>query len=202
MPLYKMLVAMYADGGLERDAAVCTPWFNDHGATSDPANLCSQLADVFVKTSTGWWKEANTQVRVTAYEHTPGDPTTGPPKASVLRNSGAFLPATCTRDQALCLSFYAGENTGRKRGRLYLPVYGRPAAETAGVRPGATIIAAAKALGVALGGIGGLDVDWVVHSKADDASYTVTNIWVDDEWDTQRRRGLKATTRSTQAVSG
>jgi hypothetical protein len=29
----------------------------------------------------------------------------------------------------------------------------------------------------------------------------VSNAWVDDEWDTQRRRGLKGTTRQQTAIT-
>jgi hypothetical protein len=39
--------------------------------------------------------------------------------------------------------------------------------------------------------------DWVVYSPTDDAYHEVANGWVDNAWDTQRRRGYKPTSRTT-----
>jgi hypothetical protein len=39
--------------------------------------------------------------------------------------------------------------------------------------------------------------NWIVYSKVAGAGYGVSDYWVDDEWDTQRSRGLRATTRQT-----
>jgi hypothetical protein len=54
----------------------------------------------------------------------------------------------------------------------------------------------------ALSALGGIDVDWVVHSPTHDTNTKVKEAWVDDEWDTQRRRGQRATKRITRAQSG
>jgi hypothetical protein len=53
-----------------------------------------------------------------------------------------------------------------------------------------------------LAGLGGLDVDWVVYSRVTDTARKVTNWWVDDAWDIQRRRGLRPTTRTEGTTSG
>jgi hypothetical protein len=200
MPLYKTLVAITADTGLSADKFVLTPWFNDHGATTDPDNLAGQIADVFVGQS-GSWCVASTEVLVTMYLHTPGDPTSGPPVGSALKYKGTVVASTIfPREVACCLSFYGGTNQPRKRGRLYLPmsISGLGYA----VRPGGGTMTKALTMATKLSAVGGVDVDWVVHSKANDASYTVTNAWCDDEWDTQRRRGLRPTTRQLLSVSG
>jgi hypothetical protein len=45
--------------------------------------------------------------------------------------------------------------------------------------------------------IGGEDVEWAIYSPTANLHKTITDIWVDDAWDTQRRRGLAPTTRDT-----
>jgi hypothetical protein len=43
--------------------------------------------------------------------------------------------------------------------------------------------------------------NWVVFSPRDGkAQGGVSDIWVDDEWDTVRSRGMKATTRQTAKI--
>jgi len=42
--------------------------------------------------------------------------------------------------------------------------------------------------------------NWVVFSRRNNASYGVSNIWADDEWDTVRTRGLRGTARSVGVV--
>lgn len=202
MPLYKCIVAIPADTSLPKDRILLSPWFNDHGLTTDPASIAGQVVDVFAG-PTAWLKQS-IEATCTVYQHTPGTPTFGPPVASVTRYPGTVRASNCPRDVALCLSFYAGTNVKRRRGRLYLPISIRTGAGTdiAFARPSASLRTEAAALGTALSAVGGADVDWVVHSTVDDASYKVTNVWVDDEWDTQRRRGLTATTRSALSVSG
>jgi hypothetical protein len=39
--------------------------------------------------------------------------------------------------------------------------------------------------------------DWVLRSPSDHAFKPITNVWVDDEWDTMRSRGTRPTTRVT-----
>jgi hypothetical protein len=41
-----------------------------------------------------------------------------------------------------------------------------------------------------------------VYSPTTGQTKKVEHWWVDDEWDTQRRRGLRATTRDEGTVSG
>lgn len=110
---------------------------------------------------------------------------------------GAPLPTEC----ALVLSFQgvrvSGVQQARRRGRIYFgPIQqsangsdGRPSSSTI-----SGLVVAAQAL---------LDASdaaatwsWAVYSRTDSAMVTVSDGWVDNEWDTQRRRGRAATTRS------
>jgi hypothetical protein len=126
-----------------------------------------------------------------------------PPVFPVAQASGG--PATAPgsgvpREVALCLSYYSGQNIPRKRGRLYVP------AEIVNlnvvtVRPTAPQMTKCGSLAQILADLGGADVDWCVYSRLMDAAYSVSNWWVDDEWDTVRSRGLRSTTRQSGAVN-
>lgn len=111
------------------------------------------------------------------------------------------------RDVALCLSFFGTRNLPRQRGRIFLgPILGTHAGS---LTPSSSDTSAILALAPVFHGFQvnvpdpgtNTDVDWVVHSVAGNASWKVTNGWCDNEWDTQRRRGLKADTRNATTMS-
>jgi hypothetical protein len=124
------------------------------------------------------------------------------PLATAVRNKGAAPVSTTAREIAVCLSFYADTNSPSRRGRLYLPytcffgsAVGAPALTTVQMD-------AAAAFVPALSGLGGLNVDWVVWSPKRREAHTVTNWFVDNEWDTVRSRGMRPTTRRSGTTSG
>lgn len=99
------------------------------------------------------------------------------------------------RQIALCCSFYAGRNLKRSRGRVYLPVNGN---WSTGDIPSATTMNNALQFGVQLNAlIQALTPSWfiTVHSDVDNMDYVVDHFWVNDVYDTQRRRDRKETTR-------
>lgn len=117
---------------------------------------------------------------------------------------------------ALCMSFRAeyesGINPQRRRGRLFLGPIANTAVTVVGgqARPSTAVRdAIAAAAGVVAAGellnIGDPErVRWAVYSPTtdltgtiDDAFSDVIGGWVDDAWDTQRRRGPVPTTRTT-----
>lgn len=117
-----------------------------------------------------------------------------------LPGSGSGLPA----EVALCLSFQgvqiSGEPQARRRGRLYIGPF-RDNADTNSATTGAPgtelrelLTATAQRL---------LDTSnaatwyWAVHSPTNNDVVTINNGWVDNAWDTQRRRGIAATSRLT-----
>lgn len=115
-----------------------------------------------------------------------------------LSTAGAPLPTEC----ALVLSFQAVKQSGvpqaRRRNRVYLPFLKATNNDSTG-RPSATLISAvdgaATTLLAASGG-GGASWVWTVYSPTDNLMEEVNDGWIDNEWDTQRRRGRKATSRS------
>lgn len=104
------------------------------------------------------------------------------------------LPA----EVACCLSYYAGRPLPRRRGRIYVGPLASGAATVStvglavngGLRD--TLVQAATGLnstsGTAL-------VSWHVLSQKDRNAFRITGGWVDDAFDTQRRRGIAPTVR-------
>jgi hypothetical protein len=111
--------------------------------------------------------------------------------------SGAPLPT----EVAICLSFQGPKISGvpqaRRRGRVYIGPLNTNALHTDG-RPVAALVTALSTAGDVLLDAGGapLTWDWSVFSPTSGTSVIVTNGWVDNEFDTQRRRGRKATGRT------
>lgn len=112
--------------------------------------------------------------------------------------SGAF-----PTEVAMCLSYrgvlVSGEPKGRRRGRVYLGPLSANAAynESTGCRPSANLVSALSDAVQALSD--GLDGSGVLHSvwsRTDDELYNVVQYWVDNAFDTQRRRGLAPTTKT------
>lgn len=102
---------------------------------------------------------------------------------------------------AICLSFQAAPVSGvpqaRRRNRVYLP-YIREAQLSADGRPAGTLltilVGAADTLWDA--SEAATSWQWVGYSPTDAQAWDIDNGWMDNEWDTQRRRGRKATSRT------
>jgi len=113
--------------------------------------------------------------------------------------AGSGLPA----EVSLVLSFQgirqAGFPQARRRGRIYIGPL-----DTSGMddqRPLATFVSNLATAGATFKSnidaiTGGLH-HWAIWSNADQVAVDVANGWVDNAWDTQRRRGLRATSRTT-----
>jgi hypothetical protein len=186
MAANRFQVSAAGDSILPRDRFVNTLYFEDIG-TSDQDGLCLDLAHIF---DSFWYSPGNREIVVKSYEV--GPPPNFPIGEAIL-NPGLAPISGCPREVSLCLSFYAGQNVPRKRGRIYLSI--AAASIVPGVRPSGTVTAKALALGDKFAALGGADVSWNVHSHTTGEDHEVSNVWVDDEWDTVRSRGLRATTR-------
>lgn len=112
--------------------------------------------------------------------------------------SGSPLPQEC----AIVLSFQAPRTPGfpqaRRRGRVYLGTWGA-SANTSGRPTSALLTVIATAASTFKTSINAIadDTQWAIWSVADGAAVAVDNGWVDNVWDTQRRRGLLETSRTT-----
>jgi hypothetical protein len=115
------------------------------------------------------------------------------PSAAWVKPTGTGIPEEC----AIVLSFYADRNLPRRRGRLYIGPLdtGSMSAGTDGItRPALEARSAIRR-----GAINVLNtsqpVGWSVVSQTNASSHLVTAGWVDDAFDTQRRRGPDASSR-------
>lgn len=115
------------------------------------------------------------------------------------QQTGTTPTASTPREIALCLSYYSTYNRPRYRGRLYIPY--AYITGSLGARPTPTqrdfVL---NSWGGALARNLPPNMSLIVWSKRDAKAYGVTNMWVDDEWDIQRSRGLRGTVRSQATV--
>lgn len=121
---------------------------------------------------------------------------------SAMTPAGSAMP----QETALCLSYEAaklsGFNQKNRRGRIYFGPLAQTALGSTPARPNGnanqllpTLVAAGKFLADHTWAAGSRR--WVVYSQKFGTWATVTNGWVDNEFDTQRRRGYRSTVRST-----
>lgn len=194
MPLHKIAVIAAADTLLPRDGTVNDLYFTSLAGVGDYDGLALDACNVFKN----FWYRAG-QIRAKIYD-VAADGSTGAPKGEAVVNEGSPIGLDMPAEVALCLSFWAGNRSDpHRRGRIYLQM-GSSAFGPAGKRPSAAHMTAALNLGDEIVGLGGADISWQVYSQTLRSSEDVTNTWCDDEWDTIRSRGLRATTSQTRGV--
>jgi hypothetical protein len=128
----------------------------------------------------------------------------GDAKPRPIKASASYLPGSPTTKSsfgpsqvALVLAFYSDRNIPGQRGHIYLGP--QEAAMVQAYRPGDVLMGYALDLGQGLFDIGGQNVKHVIHSPTHNTYPVVHNYWVDDRWDTQRRRLPKPSKRVTAA---
>lgn len=110
-------------------------------------------------------------------------------------DSSSDLP----HEVASVLSFYAGRNLKRRRGRIFIGPLNITAQRQTnlGPRPVESFDEAMRRAAVRLRATPNILVTWVQVSQRDATAQPVTAGWVDDSFDTQRRRGTEPTSRLT-----
>lgn len=194
MATYLVQVNVFKDSALPRDRIVNTFHLDDHGVSTDPDGLAQDTAELFAITYGN-----NGEIRVRVY---PTGPPPNYPVGEGVVNAGQVGTSGGPREVALCLSYFGERNLPRTRGRIYIAA-ASCANITIGnkVRPSTNDMNIALALGQGIADLGGPDVDWIYWSTLQgNAHGPVKTVWVDDEWDTIRSRGLRATTRQTANV--
>jgi len=157
-----------------------------------------QLTDDLAAVLTTWAGTADLTVR--AYNLQGSKPNY--PVAEKKLNAGVFVTPTVPPELAVCLSFYGGQNQPSKRGRLYLPAFLCGVTGSPGLKVSAGAMTKAEALVPGFAGLGGTNVDWIVWSRTHQTAAKVTNYWVDNAWDIQRSRGIKADAKVVKTTSG
>ena len=204
MARYAVQIVTYPTSNLAEDATVGS--WSCEAADSAAALLFTNAVITEYSNAVAMFPSSVRQVNHVYKIFNRADPT---PRVPVLQGIWNF-PAAPTGDPlppevAHCLSFQGAATSGvpqaRRRGRIYfgpldiarVGADGRPSAiqMTAMDLFGTNLLAASIAAPTWL---------WTVHSTitpAPGSDVEVLNGWVDDEFDTQRRRGRRATTRAT-----
>ncbi len=184
-------------GALAVDHVVNTVHFDDFNVDPTGGTNWQAFADDVRDAFTGrFGTPAGWGVETKVYNMADAKPR--PIKAVGAFQMGNGTGGSAPREVALCLSYFSERNLPRFRGRLYI---GPWRADFMAERPTVGMRDALANLAAALGGIGGPDVDWGLWSPTRNAFSKITAGWVDDEWDTVRSRGLRATTRTTYTTS-
>lgn len=139
-----------------------------------------------------------------------GDPE---PRAPIADESPSLVqgtPVATTNlpgEVALCTSYrgplVSGALPARRRGRLYIGPLNTGAVSasgTASARPSAAFRSTLSAATEELASESTLGCRWVVWSRVNSEATAIEYGWVDDAFDTQRRRGVAATTRTNWSV--
>lgn len=202
--VYKFQVSMPVTSTLPRDRISNTLHFQHASGgllDTDLTTMCTDLANLYKD------RYGISNKEITAKAYNIGAPPQYP-RASVTINPGGIWDTASPREIALCLS-YAGANRGNKseRGRIYLMPGVASASGLVGTqRPSSTNLAWALAFYTTANGsfpdLGGVDWKFGIYSPTYDKFTQSKQAWVNDEWDTQRRRGLRETMRSSVTRDG
>lgn len=185
MATYRVQMGFPMDSALARDVVTVNPHFEG----DNPQALGDALLNNLKGNAT---LGATIPVTIKVYDARKAPPSY--PLYTVSNGTG-FVNSSGPREVALCLSYYATFNRPSFRGRLYLPLTFFGGA--LGIRPTSTQRANALAFKDVFGKNLPSGHWWSVWSVKQQSSAQVNSVWVDDEWDTIRSRGLRATARST-----
>ena len=186
----RALISFPHESALPRDAITINPHY---GQVDNPQALADKL---LVNLKTISTISATIPVTIKIY-----DAEKPPPSFPLAQAQQGGTPplSTTPREVALCLSYYSTYNRPRFRGRLYIPY--TYITGSLGGRPTPTQRQfVLNSWGSALGRGLPPNMNLIVWSRFDKKAYGVTNMWVDDEWDTVRSRGLKGTVRDLATI--
>jgi hypothetical protein len=212
---YRALCILHGPSGMPEDRYVTTWAFRPDTAngTLDPYDLMEDALTTFWTVPTapssttpagylsGVAIDESRGIEVRMYDlgdQPPRQPTTRTIALPAL--SASVLP----NEMAVALSFYAGRNVPRARGRVYL---GPLAESTRNVDAAAGDVRVHQTYREAVARNAGRlmadeTVDWAVISQADGVGKRITGGWVDDAFDVQRKRGVAPSVRTTFGAPG
>lgn len=200
MAVYKFQVSVPVTTTLPRDRFV-NVFHMDHVAGAvQPTDLTNMANDIVALWNARFGRSSN-EIMVKIYDAA-GPPPHPPLKTHIVNAGSVWAGADVPNEVALCVS-YAGPNRNnrRQRGRMYLAPQlkaGSPVFTWGQLPDTNTLNWAAdwyRKSNESFPDLGGVDWKFGVWSPAAQSFTQTTQYWVDNEWDTQRRRGRKATTR-------
>lgn len=202
MALARVQVTMLGSSGLPEDSFVNTLHWNGDGLP-DWETWAGDLADavrgayVTLGGTVPFYPNGTVsrgfQVRVYNPEDEGGPPVIV--SGTLPSRAESPMPTEC----AAVLSFFSESNRPRRRGRIYLGPLTFAALPTGQARFDTVVRTALTTFAQQLEAFGGSSYAWSVYSRADDVHYPITGGWIDNAPDTQRRRGLASTVRTTWA---
>lgn len=201
MPIVRAQVSMPGESGLPQDQVVNTLHFFLPVAVTDPpldeiSAALTAFYQIIDEELAG--QLIDSPASVTYYdlsEPEPRVPIRTPDLIALTVDATDALPP----EVALALSFQApkvsGEDQRRRRGRIYVGPF-TETGSSAG-RPAAALLTTMESAlqGLLDDATAATTWAWVVYSRVGDSVATITEAWIDNEWDTQRRRGRVATDR-------
>lgn len=209
MAIIRAQVTIAKDSGLPEDAITNTFHFGTPSAVATPLELTTignRLDSFYANFDEHLSAELTNQITIRYYDlaqPTPRIPLLTQIFPKVMSTEGTALPS----EVALCLSFaaapVAGQPPARRRGRLYLGPFSRISSQLLPSRPAvglvADVVTAATNLMVASATPGASA--WGIYSPTvfpagPNSFNAVASGWVDNAWDTQRRRGVAETSRT------
>lgn len=198
----RVQVSLGIDSGIPEDRPVNTFHFSGDATVGVYGDIADALGDFYESLRSRMPSYINaTGGRIKMYNMS--DPEPRVPvfdEAMVLAGggTGSSLPA----EVALCLSFQAlrisGTDQSHRRGRIFWGPLNTSQVDTAG-RPSTSTVTALKNAGQVLWGASEASstFKWCVFSPTITTLANVHDGWVDNAFDTQRRRGLVPTARET-----
>lgn len=205
MPDYDVMVVLQHPNNLAADRYINTLHFSKSGLddwASTADTVGDGVVDAYEQFLAGGSSPFPTALVNRDFEvrvYNPDDPE---PRQPVVRTGTlpGGLANPMASEVACCLSFYGERNLPRQRGRIFIGPIDQ-AFNSAG-RPSTVLVDAMLDLADDLSGVGDALYDWQVVSRTAQTRERVQHVWVDNAWDTQRRRGLPPTSRATRDVSG
>lgn len=201
MVLFRVQVDIPMDSGLTADYATNTFHFNMDDDEPTAELVADALDDFYGELAA----QLSSLITPATWTYKFFRLTDSPPRVPIYFLTGRGPATTGSNSSppevALCLSwrteYVSGFPNSRLRNRVYIgPLHagaigndGRPSSSTM-----TAMIAAGQSLFDASGSAGWT---WVVYSPTEAQSFEITQGWCDNEFDTQRRRGRQATSRST-----
>lgn len=191
------------------DAITNTFHFTNTDTISDYDNVRDMLVNFYTVEApdagfaiTDWMATTTVTGNWTLKAYALEDPKPRQPVITYTGQASPLATAGLPSEVALVLSFQAAQESGeipaRRRNRVYLGPFGSTANNSIG-RPEndlvATMLFAGKQL--ILEQAASVRWAWVAYSPTTDEANTITNGWVDNAWDTQRRRGLYYSARGS-----
>lgn len=201
MTLHRFDVILQPDSNLPADVVINTWHFDEVSAPFGNYDNVRDMLEGFYDT-VGPYMPANylqSQALVRAYDLTQPEPRVPVYESAFTwtQGAGAFLPTEVALVLSVRAEYASGTPNARRRNRKYLGPFIATTNTTAGRPSSALITDLAAAAGQMLNeALASVSWNWVVYSPTEGASYPVIGGWVDDAWDTQRRRGVSPSTRS------